>query len=181
MSRLSKWLRGRKQELPNGVTIGHKTYGFERESAFLVSQATPLRIGAYCSIASGAMFMCHAHHSYETPTTYPLVTPVLTDKEKRGITIGNDVWIGLRAIIMSGVTVGDGAIVGTGAVVTRDVPPYAIVAGSPARLLKYRFDPDTIEKLKAIRWWEWPDEKVKQEAHLLKGSITEFLSRHGAS
>ena len=181
MSRLSKWLRKRQLSKLKGVSIGNKTYGFTPESAFLVSEETPLRIGAYCSIAKEAMFLCRAHHQYDVPTTYPMRAPILTDAEKRGITIGNDVWIGLRAIIMSGVTVGDGAIIGTAAIVTRDVPPYAIVVGSPAKVLKYRFDSETIERLASIRWWHWPDEKVKQEAELLSGSVEQFIAKHAVT
>lgn len=178
MSRLTKWLRNRWHALPAGVTIGRGTYGFAPESAFLASEAAPLRIGSYCSIAQGAIFMCHAHHDYAAPTTYPLRPPTLTEKERKGITIGNDVWVGLRAVIMSGVTVGDGAVIGTGAIVTRDVPPYAIVVGSPAKVLKYRFDADTIRKLQSIRWWDWPEERIRKEADLLTGSVEEFLARY---
>jgi acetyltransferase-like isoleucine patch superfamily enzyme len=178
MSRLTKWLRNRRTAKLKGVSIGRKTYGFHPKSAFLVSEKTPLRIGSYCSLAPQVMFMCRAHHRYDIPTTFPMSKPILTDAEKRGITIGNDVWIGLRAVIMSGVTVGDGAIVGTGAIVTRDVPPYAIVVGAPAKVIKFRFDPATVERLRAICWWNWPDEKIAQEAALLTGPVEAFIARH---
>lgn len=181
MSRLTKWLRERSIRKLKGVTIGRKTYGFDPKSAFLVSEDTPLRIGSYCSLAEQVMFMCRAHHRYEYATTYPMAPPVLTDAEKRGITIGHDVWIGIRAVIMPGVTVGDGAIIGAGAVVTRDVPPYAIVAGVPAKIIKYRFDQGTIERLLAIRWWDWPDEKIERESGMLTGPINAFIAKHQRS
>lgn len=77
-------------------------------------------------------------------------------------TIGNDVWIGTRAVVMDGVSIGDGAIVAAGAVVTKDVPPFAIVGGVPAKIIKYRFSDDMINKLKEIRWWDLPDERITE-------------------
>ena len=76
--------------------------------------------------------------------------------------IGNDVWIGYEAVIMAGVHIGNGAIIAARAVVTKDVPPYTIVGGVPARLIRKRFDEETIQKLKTLKWWEWPFEKIKQ-------------------
>ena len=87
---------------------------------------------------------------------------------KGNITIGNDVWIGYEAVILSGVTIGDGAIIGTRAVVTKDVPPYAIVGGSPAKVLKKRFSDDIIEKLLKIKWWNWPVEKIARSLEYIQ-------------
>ena len=87
---------------------------------------------------------------------------------RRDIVIGNDVWIGYEAVIMSGVTIGDGAIIGTRAVVTKDVPPYAIVGGSPARVLKKRFSDDIIDKLLKIKWWNWPVEKITRNLEYIQ-------------
>ena len=78
--------------------------------------------------------------------------------------IGNDVWIGRSAIVLSGVNIGNGAVIGAGSVVTKDVPDYAIVAGNPAKLIRYRFDEHTIQELQSLKWWAWPDEKIKQYA-----------------
>ena len=97
--------------------------------------------------------------------------------DNRGdIVVGNDVWIGYEAVVMAGVTIGDGAIVASRAVVTRDVPPYAIVGGVPAKVIKYRFDPATVESLLAIKWWEWPAETIRRALPLIRGRKAEELA-----
>ncbi|MNI40841.1 Chloramphenicol acetyltransferase [compost metagenome] len=90
------------------------------------------------------------------------------------IVIGNDVWIGANAVILPGVTLGDGAVIGAGAVVTKDVPPYAIVGGVPAKVIRYRFTPEEIEVLLRIKWWEWEIEEIKSKAYLLKNPALLF-------
>lgn len=133
-----------------------------------------LIIGKFCSIACGAKFIfTSANHTLKSLSTYPF--PIffeewgldgadITDAwDKKGdIVIGNDVWIGYEAVILSGVIIGDGAIIGTRAVVTKDVPPYSIVGGVPARVIRMRFDEETITKLMELKWWEWPYEKIKE-------------------
>ena len=96
--------------------------------------------------------------------------------DKKGdIVIGNDVWIGYEAVILSEVTVGDGAIIGARAVVTKDVPPYAIVGGIPARYIRRRFDEKTVTKLMELKWWEWSDEKIKENLSAIQsGRINEL-------
>ena len=96
--------------------------------------------------------------------------------DKKGdIVIGNDVWIGYEAVILSGVTVGDGAIIGARAVVTKDVPPYAIVGGIPARYIRRRVDEKTVTKLMELKWWEWSDEKIKENLSAIQsGRINEL-------
>ena len=88
----------------------------------------------------------------------------LTDKleERKNINIGNDVFIGANVTVLDGVSIGDGAIVGAGTIVSKDVPPYAVVVGSPMKIIKYRFDDEQIEKLSKIRWWEFDDDKLKK-------------------
>jgi virginiamycin A acetyltransferase len=128
-----------------------------------------LVIGRFCSIAAEVKFIMNGgNHPTTWLTTYPL--PVFGNgwtlatppawPHKGDTTIGNDVWIGYGAVIMPGITVGDGAIIATASVVTKDVPPYAIVGGNPATVLRYRFDDTTIARLLALRWWEWDGGKV---------------------
>lgn len=133
-----------------------------------------LKIGKFCSIACGAKFLfTSANHALGSLSTYPF--PIFFEEwgldakdirqawDKRGdIVIGNDVWIGFEAVILSGVTVGDGAIIGSRTVVTKDVPPYTIVGGAPARPIRRRFEDAVIEKLEALRWWDWDEEAIRR-------------------
>jgi virginiamycin A acetyltransferase len=131
-----------------------------------------LIIGKFCSIACGAKFlMTSGNHTMQSLSTYTF--PIFGEEwdetlkpkdawdNKGDIVIGNDVWIGYDAIIMSGVKIGDGAIIGTRAVVTNHVPPYTIVGGVPAEVIKKRFSDDVIFKLLKIKWWDWPYEKIQ--------------------
>ncbi len=133
-----------------------------------------LIIGKFCSIACGAKFLfTSANHTLRSLSTYPF--PLFFEEweldKKQGasawdnkgdIVIGNDVWIGYEAIILSGVNIGDGAIIGARAVVTKDVPAYTVVGGIPAKEIKKRFDAETIDKLQQIQWWDWSFEKIQQ-------------------
>lgn len=135
-----------------------------------------LIIGKFCSIACGAKFLFNsANHSLTSLSTYPF--PIFFEEwgleraqvtrawdHKGDIVIGNDVWIGYEAVILAGVTIGDGAIIGTRSVVTKDIPPYTIVGGVPAKPIRKRFPNDTIAALLALRWWDWPEERIA--AHL---------------
>lgn len=97
---------------------------------------------------------------------------------KGDIVVGNDVWIGYEATILSGVKIGDGAIIGAKAVVTRDVRPYSVVVGVPAKEIKQRFDSETIEKLQGLKWWDWPHEKIRQAIpHLKNGTIDQLFGK----
>ena len=133
-----------------------------------------LIIGKFCSIACGVKFLfTSGNHTLRSLSTYTF--PVFFEQwgldarnicsawdNKGDIVIGNDVWIGYEAVIMSGVTVGDGAIIGTRAVVTKDVPPYTIVGGVPAKPIRRRFDDAVIERLESLRWWDWDCEKIRR-------------------
>ncbi len=134
-----------------------------------------LRIGKFCSIACGAKFLFNcANHSLRSLSTYTF--PLFYDEwgldkadvasawdNKGDIVIGNDVWIGFEAVIMAGVHIGNGAIIGARAVVTKDVAPYTIVGGVPARAIRKRFDDATISRLEGLRWWDWPKERIRRE------------------
>lgn len=133
-----------------------------------------LIMGKFCSIGCGAKFLfTSANHAMNSLSTYPF--PIFFedwDLDPRNVTsawdnkgdivIGNDVWIGYEAVILSGVHIGDGAIIGTRAVVTKDVQPYTIVGGVPAKEIKKRFDEDTIRKLQQLQWWDWPIEMIQK-------------------
>ena len=139
-----------------------------------------LVIGKFCSIACGAKFLfTSANHKMSSLSTYPF--PIFYEEwgldvkdirnawdNKGDIVIGNDVWIGYEAVIMSGVTIGDGAIIGTRAVVTKDVPPYTIVGGVPAKPIRKRFDDATIERLVKLRWWDWEHDKIAQSIAVIQ-------------
>lgn len=147
-----------------------------------------LIIGKFCSIACNAKFlMTSGNHTMKSLSTYTfpifyeewgLDTRHITDAwDNRGdIVIGNDVWIGYDAVIMSGVEIGDGAIIGTRAVVTRDVPPYTIVGGVPSRAIKKRFSDDMISELLSIKWWDWPYEKIQANIQCIQsGDIDKLI------
>jgi virginiamycin A acetyltransferase len=138
-----------------------------------------LVIGKFCSIGAGTKFIMNGgNHHTAWLTTYPF--PIFRHgwesampesfPNKGDTVVGNDVWFGHDALVMPGVTIGDGAIVATRAVVTRDVPPYAIVGGNPATVLRYRFDEATIARLLAVRWWDWNAAKITRNVRAICGS-----------
>ncbi|MDL2259004.1 Vat family streptogramin A O-acetyltransferase [Eubacteriales bacterium OttesenSCG-928-K08] len=130
-----------------------------------------LIIGKFCAIAKGVEFVMNgANHRMSSVTTYPFnimgggwekCTPTINELPFKGDTvIGNDVWIGQNVTIMPGIHIGDGAIIAANAIVTRDVAPYRIVGGNPARVIKKRFDDELINYLLQLKWWDWPPEKI---------------------
>ncbi len=144
-----------------------------------------LIIGKFCMIASDVTFIMNgANHLTDAISTYPFAVfghgweHAMEGKQypqKGDITIGNDVWIGYRATIMAGVTIGDGAIIAANATVTKDVAPYAIVGGNPAMEIRKRFSDEKIDKLLDIKWWDWPIEKITENVQLLTGNAIEKL------
>ena len=148
-----------------------------------------LIIGKFCSIACGAKFLFNsANHSLKPLSTYPF--PLFFEEwgldkanvaqawdNKGDIVVGSDVWIGFEAVVLSGVTIGDGAIIGARAVVTKDVPPYSIVCGVPARLVRRRFDDETVGRLSELRWWDWPKERIRANLEAIQAGDVEKLSR----
>ena len=152
-----------------------------------------VHLGKYNSIGRDCNFFLHANHRADWVTTTSQllgpVTPEIADMHmnmghptcKGDIHVGNDVWIGATSTIMSGITIGDGAIIGAGSTVTKDVPPFAIVAGNPGKIVKYRFTDDQIEKLLQISWWNWEENKIKENAmSMWSPNIDDFIKKfHG--
>lgn len=144
------------------VEVGEFSYVEE-----LTHVAQYTKIGRYCSIAN----LCTVgaqQHRIDGLGTFPFqrLGPVEREFEVKPTLIGNDVWIGCNAVVMGGVTVGDGAVIGAGAVVTKDVEPYSVVVGVPARHIRFRIDPALIPELLELRWWDLPVEAVKKLPHL---------------
>ena len=146
-----------------------------------------LIIGKFCSIGCGAKFLFNsANHTMKSLSSYPF--PLFFDEwgldikdvaqswdNKGDIIIGNDVWIGYEAVIMAGVTIGDGAVIATRSVVTKDVEPYTIVGGVPAKPIKKRFDDETVNSLLEIKWWDWDKEKIRENIEAIKSGNAENL------
>lgn len=139
-----------------------------------------LIIGKFCSIACGAKFVFNsANHTLSSLSTYPFPLffeewglkkeNVMASWDHKGdIVIGNDVWIGYEAVIMAGVTIGDGAIIGTRAVVTKDVPPYTIAGGVPAKAIRKRYSEEMIAALLELKWWDWPEDQIARNIHAIQ-------------
>ena len=152
-----------------------------------------LIIGRYCALAHGATFLMNgANHQLSGISTYPfwkfggtweeVATPAPSELSFRGDTvIGHDVWIGYEALIMPGVTIGNGAIIAARAVVTSDVPPYTIVGGNSARVIKQRFSDEQITALERIAWWDWPAERVTQHLPLITAGDVAALAKVAAT
>jgi len=147
-----------------------------------------LVIGRFCAIATGVKFIMNgANHKLDGVSTFPFpimgggweeALPLLMNQPHRGDTIvGNDVWLGYDALVLPGVKIGDGAIVATRAVVTKDVPPYAVVAGNPARAVRMRFADDVIARLLRLAWWNWSAEKITRNVRLIMSADVEALER----
>lgn len=146
-----------------------------------------LKIGRFCAIAAKMKFIMNgANHSLDGFSTYPFSIfgegweqsrPDWGECSRGDTRVGNDVWIGTHAVIMPGVTVGDGAIIGAYAVVTKDVPPYGIAAGNPARVVKRRFSEDIADRLCAIAWWDWPREKIARHLRAICSANIADLER----
>jgi acetyltransferase-like isoleucine patch superfamily enzyme len=162
--------------------IGRWSYGSPEILTW--DEGAMLRIGAFCSIANGVSIMLGGEHRPDWVTTYPFSVLWVHGRafaghpvSKGDVSIGNDVWIGREALILSGVRIGDGAVIGARAVVAGDVEPYAIVAGNPARVIRYRFSPSVISRLLGLCWWNWADDKIERLLPLMLSSdIESFLA-----
>lgn len=172
------------------MEIGDYSYGHPTGSPEIIHFGEPvkLKIGKFCSIAENVKLFLGGYHKSDYVTTYPLsivfaninhISALDNFVIKGDLVIGNDVWIGAGATIMAGVTIGDGAIIAAQSVVTKDVEPYSIVGGNPAKLIRKRFEKEDIEKLKTIAWWNWDISKIIEESHLLQNSnLKEFIDKH---
>lgn len=170
---------------------------FSGGTPFIISHLTHERveIGKFCSIAAGVVMIPMVghipprEHRTRRISTFPLARlkrngwkeKYALPNEAGSVVVGNDVWIGTRAIILSGVTIGDGAIVGAGAVVTHDVPPYAVVGGVPAKTIRFRYNKDQIEELLKIKWWDWTLEQITFNMDYFYGSVDEFINKFSIS
>ncbi|KRB57326.1 CatB-related O-acetyltransferase [Flavobacterium sp. Root186] len=181
------------------AVVGNKTYD---NGAFVWKwyNDSSLKIGKYCSIANDVNFICDSgFHTESEVTSFPLFHEILEKNDeviineipyrvrdisnkikakKADIVVGNDVWIGMNATILPGVKIGNGVTIMSGAVVSSDIPDYAIAAGVPAKIIKYKHNPEIIDALNKISWWDWSDEKVKQSVNDFYLSIEEFIKKH---
>lgn len=172
----------------NQITRGHRTYGRPTVRSYMAADRRVV-IGAYSSIAADVEIVLGGNHRVEWITTYPLRFMFKMEGEiedgvpysKGDVVIGNDVWIGRGAKVLSGVTIGDGAVVAAYAVVTKDVRPYAVVAGNPAVEIKRRFSDGDVDALLKIRWWEWDEERVRAAVDALSTTdVKAFIQRFGS-
>jgi acetyltransferase-like isoleucine patch superfamily enzyme len=165
------------------VKVGNFTYGLRRESFLSYHPEDRVVIGKFCGIAQGVKFI-FGEHQMNTVSTFPFKAACFNEGQyadsisKGNIEIGNDVWIGANSIILSGVSIGDGAVIAAGAVVNRDVAPYSVVGGVPAKHIKYRLKEDQIKALLDIEWWDWPMDKIKNNRELFYGDPAAFIIKH---
>ena len=169
------------------IKVGKYTYGVNSKTvdrAYIINE-----IGSFCSINGSVKLGTEGNHPLNFITTHPILyhekynffdhpdSYIKLQDYNAKITIGNDVWIGANAIILPGVTIGDGAVIAAGAIVTKDIPPYAIVGGVPAKVIKYRFDDYIIKALLQIKWWDWEDQRIKENIDLFLDP-EKFVEKH---
>ena len=162
---IKKLLSGKKSWIDE-YEVGRGTYG--EPDIHHWGESSTLKVGKFCSISGNVKIILGGNHRLDWMTTYPF--PVFwkcarsftnQSQSKGDVLIGNDVWIGMGAVILSGVTIGNGAVVGANAVVSKDIPPYSIVVGNPATIVKKRFPDEKVLKLEKLQWWNWEDSKIK--------------------
>ena len=161
------------------VSVGNYTYGNIDILDF--GDNEKLSIGNFCSIAPNVKFVLNADHYTNHFTTFPLKVKVLQTQNKEGVSkgdiiVGDDVWLGLNAVILSGVTIGQGAIIAAGAVVTKNVPPYAIVGGNPARIIKYRFEDEIIDRLLRVDFSKLSKSDIEKHIKQMYKPLVDLLS-----
>ena len=164
--------------------IGEYSYG--KPHVVTWGECATLKIGKFCSIADEVTLVLGGEHKTDWVTTYPFWAAFKEfhnfpahSGTKGDITIGNDVWIGMYSLILSGVTIGDGAVIGAGSVVSKDVESYDIVAGNPLKSIRKRFDQETINELLKIKWWDWDMQRIRENMPLLiSNRISEFIAKN---
>ena len=178
----------------NVFTVGRGSYTGSFDISFFDGKAQNVLLGRFCSMAGSVFFSMGGNHPLKSVSSYPFdlpnpikqvfgevrpnIQPIPDIRHNlRQIIIGNDVWIGRLVTIMGGVKIGNGAVIGANAVVAKDIPPYAIAVGNPARVVKYRFDEETIKKLLAVKWWNWSLEKIADNFPLMNDP-KKFLEVH---
>lgn len=145
-----------------------------------------IEIGHYCSIANNVNFIVdEGFHTISTITNYPFINnknyksfDEIDINQKEGIIIGNDVWIGMGAFIMPGVKVGSGSIIAANSVVTKDVPDYAVVAGTPAKVIRMKYDEKTINALLRLQWWNWSEEIIQERKRDFYLPVEKFITKY---
>ena len=167
--------------LDDRLTVGLGTYGVVRDTVRFFRSDDQVNIGKYCSIASGVTILASGEHNYSAVANFPFAANILKDTDRDTFTkgkvdIGNDVWIGTNAIITSGVSIGNGAVVAAGAVVVKNAPPYSIVGGVPAQIIKYWFSEGIIDSLLRIKWWNWEPNRIEREIEGFYLSVEDFVS-----
>lgn len=170
------------RSIGNHVEVGRFTYfgGSVQFLSFIPGEKIVL--GNFCSVADGVVISVGGNHHTSLVSTYPFdnhflgkPNPTRTYETTRDTVIGSDVWIGAQAYIAGGAHVGDGAVISTRAVVYGEVPPYAIMAGNPAQIVRYRFSKATVERMLRLKWWDWPNEKIVARVEWFYKPIQEFL------
>jgi acetyltransferase-like isoleucine patch superfamily enzyme len=170
--------------LPPGVNIGRHTYGYDEATFRIFMPGARIDVGAFCSIGPDVRVLAGSEHVTTRASTFPFEALLFDPQggnageaiDKGVTTIGNDVWVGLGATVLSGVVVGDGAVIGAGAVISKAVAPYAVVAGNPAQVIRFRFDAKTRRRLLSLRWWDWTDDEVRALRHSFKADVEAFLN-----
>jgi len=168
------------------MSVGKYTYG--KPNIHWNNSGARLVIGNFCSIARNVRVYLGGNHRTDWITTFPfghIHQKVFNSfngaghpSTKGDVIIGNDVWIGENVTIMSGVTIGDGVVIANNSHVVKNVEPYSLVGGNPAKFIKYRFQPEQIEKLLKIQWWYWDDGKINENIHLLcNDKVDEFINK----
>jgi acetyltransferase-like isoleucine patch superfamily enzyme len=169
--------------LPRGVTVGRHTYGYDKHTFQMFTEGSRIVVGAFCSFGPEVRVLGGGEHVTTRASSFPLNALLfdrakrnaLDDRDKGPTVIGNDVWIGFGATILTGVSVGDGAVIGARALVSRPVPAYAVVVGSPARIVRYRFCREIQNRLLALRWWEWDDKDIRRLEPWFMSDVEVFL------